>query len=110
MKNKNQIINKFANHIGYSDVNPYEVVKVISKLTVEIRQMDTKQTVFPKQFEIGGFSAHCSDNYNQEYIFTSRDNYPTIRIRWSKANNRWQHSGMTFRMSDTPEKFYDYNF
>ena len=31
---------QYANHIAYSDVNPFEVVKVISDKTIEIREMD----------------------------------------------------------------------
>ena len=38
---------KFANMIGYSDVEPYEVVRVISDKTIEIRGMDYQQDFQP---------------------------------------------------------------
>lgn len=107
----NKDIKKFANHLGYTDVNPFEVVNIVSPITVEIRAMNTKQIVFPKQFEVGGFSAHCSDNHNQKYEYSSCLESPVFRIRWSKAKNTWQRpGGMRFQMDDKPYKFYDYNF
>ncbi|MDA1136421.1 MAG: hypothetical protein O2916_09290 [Proteobacteria bacterium] len=33
----NTITEKFANHLGYSDINPYEVERVVSEKCVEIR-------------------------------------------------------------------------
>lgn len=103
-------IRGFANNYGWSDVHPYEVVKVISDQTVEVREMDTKQTVFPQNFQVGGFVAHCVDNYNQDYEYTSNPDNPVIRIRWSKANSCWNGSTGKFIMEDKPYKKYDYNF
>ena len=36
-------IMNYANHYGYSDVTPYEVVKVISDKTIEVREMDAER-------------------------------------------------------------------
>lgn len=50
----------YANHIGYSDVNPYEVVKVISEKCLEVRAMDATRAN-PKNklgFAQGGFVGH----------------------------------------------------
>ena len=107
-----QQIEKYANFYGYSDVEPYEVVRVVSPSTVEIRRMDTKLlNGSDLKFHIGGFSANCSNSDVQEYAYTSNTNAPIERIRWSKANNRWQQGRhMHFSMSDKPRKFYDYNF
>lgn len=99
-------IRKFVNMHGYSDVHPYEVVRVISDKCVEIRALDTKQTVFPKNFQIGGFAAHCVDNHNQKYEYTSNPQNPVGRIRLSKKG--WGLG--RYLMSDEPIKFYDYNF
>jgi hypothetical protein len=101
-------IRKFANHIMWSDVEPYEVVRIISDKCVEIRPMQTKQIVFPKQFLVGGFSAHCADNYNQEYQYTSDPSRSTMKIR--KGKKGWGSGSLKFQMSDAPVKHYDYNF
>jgi hypothetical protein len=33
----------YANHYGYSDITPFEVVKVISDKTIEVREMDAER-------------------------------------------------------------------
>jgi len=104
------IIRKFANYCGYTDVEPYEVVRIISAITVEVRPMRTVQTKFPGDFHAGGFSGHYADNREgQEYDYFSDENAPTLRIRLNK-NGNWMHRGMRFSMADAPHKFYDYNF
>ena len=99
-------IRQYCNEFGYSDVEPYEVVRVISANCVEVREMSTKQIVFPSQFFVGGFSAHCADNFNQKYEYISDPSFPTIRIR--KGKKGWGNG--KFRMADKPHKHYDYNF
>jgi hypothetical protein len=101
-------IRKYANHIMWSDVEPFEVVRVISDKCVEIRPMQTKQIVFPKEIYVGGFSAHTADNYNQAYEYTSNETASTMRIR--KGKKGWKSGNLKFSMSDAPIKFYDYNF
>ena len=105
-------VRKYANYCMYTDVQPYEVVKVISDKTVEIRAMDTKQTKFPKDFHPGGFSGHYADNRSgQEYEYISNPEHRVERIRWSEANRQWQQGKHArFSMSDKPYKFHDYNF
>ena len=99
---------KFANMIGYSDVEPYEVVRVISDKTIEIRGMDYQQD-FKPEFEVGGFSAVCVNNYAQKWTYESNTSNPVIRIRLGKKG--WKDSwGRRFKLSDKPIKFYDYNF
>jgi len=104
-------IQKYANHYMYSDVHPFEVVKTISPICVEIRRMNTVQTKFPRQFTPGGFVGHFADNYGgQEYEYNSDPEAPVMRIRWSRAKRQWQGRGGRFIMEDHPNKFYDYNF
>jgi len=105
-------IKAYANYHMHTDVQPYEVVRVISDQTVEVRPMKTKQVKFPQQFSPGGFVGHYHDNRSgQEYEYISDPEAPVTRIRWSEANRQWQQGRyMRFRMSDKPYKFYDYNF
>lgn len=107
-----QEIKKYANHYGWTDVNPYEVVKTISPICVEIRAMKTVQTAFPKEFYAGGFVGHFADNRGgQKYEYFSDPEAKVFRIRWSNAKNSWYApNGMRFGMADAPHKFYDYNF
>lgn len=98
----------YANHYGWTDINPFEVVKVISDKTIEIRAMDAEKNPAVKtNFEIGGFSAH-SDNA-QDWFITSNQNNPVVRIRLGKKG--WKDKyGNRYGLADKPTKFYDYNF
>ena len=102
---------KFANLHGYSDVNPFEVVRIVSDKTIEIRRMDTEKDESVKlEFHVGGFSAHCSNQRDQKWIITSQPDASVIRIRLSK-NKGWRDAnGQRYVLADAPIKYYDYNF
>ena len=101
---------RFANHHGYSDIDPFEVVKVISDKTLEVREMNAERDESVElEFHVGGFSAHCSNQRDQRWHITSDDTAPVIRIRLGKQGWKDAH-GRSFRLSHKPTKFYDYNF
>jgi len=97
-------IKKYCNYHGYSDVEPYEVVKIITNKKVIIRKMDSELTQIPTS-HIGGFAAH-TNNYEQRWNITSNPNNENITITLTK--NGWGKG--QFRMDNEPIKFYDYNF
>lgn len=101
-------IKRYCNYYLYSDVYPYEVVRVISPKTVEVRAMKYTQTKHPSKFLIGGFSAYCADNYAQEYSYESNPEEAIIRVRLTKRG--WRLGNRRFIMEDKPVRFYDYNF
>ena len=68
---------QYANHIAYSDVNPFEVVKVISDKTIEIREMDAvEDNSVAMEFIPGGFSAICTNIREQKW--NKRPTHPTV--------------------------------
>jgi hypothetical protein len=80
---------KYANHYGYSDVNPFEVVRVISDKTIEVREMDAERDDSVKMdFHVGGFFAHCSNQRDQKWFIKSDETAPVVRIRLGK--NGWK--------------------
>lgn len=101
----------FANHIGYSDVNPFEVVRHVSDRTIEIRAMDAERDpTFQAQFVPGGFSAHCLNQHDQKWIITSKPTARVIRIRLHKDGAWRDGNGERYVLAVKPIKFYDYNF
>ena len=120
----NTITEKFANHLGYSDINPYEVVRVVSEKCVEIRAMDAEPIKWKKDIVQGGFSHHVKNQDEQKWDITSNEANPIIRIRLVKSGNRYDPSSKDFStvyswkdkyrarysLSSKPTKFYDYNF
>ena len=101
----------YANQIGYSDVNPFEVVRVVSDKTIEIRAMNAERDEsFKLDFVPGGFSAHCVNQADQKWFITSDEEAPVIRIRLSKNKGWCDKHGQRYMLADAPRKFYDYNF
>lgn len=101
----------YANHYGYSDVNPFEIVRRVSDKTIEIREMDAERDPeWKPEFHVGGFSAHCSNQHEQRWNITSNPENRVIRIRLSKSGVWKDAHGRKFGLSDQPVKFYDYNF
>lgn len=102
-------IRKYANYIMWSDVEAFEVIKVVSAKCVEIRRMKATIVKRPSDFEVGGFVGHYHDNHSQEWSFESDESQETMRIRLTKKG--WKNGRhMKFQMSDSPREFYDFNF
>ena len=83
---------------------PFEVVKVKSKTTIEVRRMDAVLIKAP-ECSPGGFVGYY-ENDEQKWEFKSNPTYPTKIIRLTK--NGWGCGN--FIMSDRPVKIHDYNF
>jgi len=100
----------FANRCGYTDVHPFEVVRIVSDKCIEVRAMDTSDNKTKLDFHVGGFSAHCSNQKDQSYDFTSNPDNQTIKVRLHK--DTWWRSkhGERFYIAEAPRKFHDYNF
>jgi hypothetical protein len=98
-------IKKYCNQKIGTDSIAYEVVEVINDKKVVIRQLDAKK-ITDMEFIVGGFAGHCTNNYEQEYEYSSNTQYPLETIKLHKAG--WGYG--QFRMADKPRYFYDYNF
>ena len=95
----------------YTDVHAFEIVKVISDKTIEVRQMATKHDISHLTQHVGGFSAHTENQRNQKVTYASELNNPVIRIRRKKNNpESWTSNGSKFGLTQEPYAFYDYNF
>lgn len=101
---------KYANCYGYSQVYPYEIVRVVSDKTIEVREManapdpNWKPEILP-----GGFFGHCINQNEQTWIITSDPNAKVIRIR-KRKDGKWYSKMGQHVLEDKPRYFYDYNF
>jgi len=101
---------KYANKQLYSDTEPYEIIRVVSDKTLEIRSMTCEVIKNDKlNFHVGGFAGHCSNQEEQEWNIKSNPNGYVTRIRLNK-HGQWKNGSTKFYLSNTPTKFYDYNF
>jgi len=103
----------YANRIGYSDIDPYEIIRRISEKTIEVREMDAVldencKKAMRDSFVPGGFLGH-TDNSLQEWIITSNPNNKIYRARLHKDGCYYSDYGK-HRLSENPIKHYDYNF
>ena len=109
---KEQIkIQPYFNEMGWSDINPYEVVEIRTENKVIIRAMDAELSQdWKPNFIPGGFSAHCTNQSSQKWDCKPNPTNETLTIRKNKKGQWKTPDGTKFKNSDKPVKFYDYNF
>jgi len=103
----------FANHIGWSDITPYEVIRQVGKTgkTLEIRRMKyTLTDDWKPEIIVGGFFGRCVNQQAQEWAILPDENNPVERIRLSKDGVWRNRVGARFVLHDEPIRFYDHNF
>lgn len=103
---------QYANQYGYSDVNPFEVVRVVSDKCIEVRAMNAERDPeWKPEWHVGGFAANCSNQAEQKWLISSDASNPVVRLRLRK-NGYYGSPKVSgkFQLSDQPIKFYDYNF
>jgi hypothetical protein len=104
------ITEQYANHHGWSDIDPYEIVRVISDKTIEIRPMKAERDESVKlEWVVGGFAGHCTNQRAQKWHITRDEQAPVIRARLHKDGAYHSKCGKHY-LSDKPIRFYDYNF
>jgi hypothetical protein len=106
---KNPEVGLYANFHGYSDVEPFEIVRVVSSKMLEIRPMKcTRDENWKPEVIIGGFSGHTVNNHSQKWIIEPDVDAPLRKIRLTKSG--WRDGHSRFTIDFKPIKFYDYNF
>jgi hypothetical protein len=105
------MIMKYANHIGYSDVNPCEVVRQISPKTLEIRPMKAERDPsYQMDFRPGGFFGTVVNQRDQKWVITPDPERAVRRIRLRKDGRWYDAYDNRYALADEPIHFYDYNF
>ncbi|NTV60616.1 MAG: hypothetical protein HGA77_04835 [Chlorobiaceae bacterium] len=104
----------YANEYGFTDVHPFEIVKVVSDRTIEVRKM--KATLDPEwqpEFAPGGFAGHCTNQNQQRWLYEPDPEGEIVRLWKSEAGKylgKWVCKGRLFQIAPEPKRFYDYNF
>ena len=95
----------------HSDVVAYEIVKVISDQTIEVREMKTQHSAADLDFTPGGFCGHFHNQDDQKVTYESDPDGDTFRIRRQKGKpENWTYKGMRFGLRTAPYAFHDFNF
>ena len=103
----------YLNEVLYSDVNPYEVVEMITPNKWVVRQLDTKlkesaKDNLQKSFCPGGFVGHF-DNGEQEWEISTNESAPLITVQ-RRGSHPFKLNGLVMTMTTSPIKIYDFNF
>lgn len=100
----------FANRIGYSDIEPFEIVRVVSDKIIDVRRMDAVlDPTWKPNIHAGGFAGHCDNQHTQRWTITSNENAAVIRLHKRKDGN-YYYKDSKFHLEEAPRKFHDYNF
>lgn len=91
----------------HSDVQPYEVIRAISRKTIEVRScIAERDPSWKPDFIPGGFSGHVVNQYEQKWSIKSDPEGDVVRLRLNK-NGSW---GKRYWLAEAPRKFHDFNF
>lgn len=93
----------------WSDVYP---VTIIKKTATTLTVRNDKAHLDPNwkpEFIIGGFSAHCTNNDNQQWIIEEDPDGCIEVFRWSKRLNCYKDTS-DCKLFPEWAKHYDYNF
>lgn len=112
---------KFANRLGYSDVEPFEVVRHVKPGVVEIRAMKAERLHKFEDlgFVPGGFVGHCGSQDQQRWDIQADAEAPVVVARLCKAKASaygrrpgfyYDRHGNRYQAAEEPRKFYDFNF
>ena len=104
----------YLNEILYSDVNPYEVVEMITPNKWVVRELDaTLKTEAKKNIQDsfcpGGFVGHVDNDY-QEWDIRVNEKNPLITVFRGRKTKYFKIGGMPMSMTLHPIKIYDFNF
>lgn len=104
----------YANRMGWSDIEPFEVIEQKTECLLVIREMEYKETEESikkrnQSFVPGGFFGHF-DNDLQDWEIKPKEGGYTIKIRKHKDGCFYDTCGHRYTLSDKPIRFYDFNF
>lgn len=100
-----ELIGKYINRVLWSDVDPVgKIIGIKGKTKIIIQPIKAEENKVKMEFVAGGFSAHCLNQYNQEYDFQESGTPFDTSLSNSKLKNRY------WSIDNQPRKYYDYNF
>lgn len=105
----------YCNRHLYSDIQPYEVIEVLSDTRLRLRSMNyTMDSGCMKRlnesFKPGGFMGNF-DNSVQEWVCSSDETGIVIEVRKHKDGHFYEANNcIPYVLSDKPRRFRDFNF
>lgn len=102
---------KYAAKLGYSDIEPFEVLERRSEKLIVIREMQAVlHPDWKPDVQVGGFAGFVRNCSEQEWIISPDPEGRVVKIRLHKDGNWRDVFGNKYALRNEPYKFYDYNF
>ena len=99
---------EYFTEVGYSQRYPWFVIKRTAKTVTLGRVIVRRDPDWTPEMHVGGFSAHCTNQGAQTWLFDRLDYDYTQVLRYG-AKNGWAKDGVRY-IEDYAVEFYDYNF
>lgn len=108
--NQHPEVGLYANMHGYSDVEPYEIVRIVNSKMIEVRSMKCELAKdWKPEVIIGGFVGHTVNNQSQRWTIESDPEGSLMKLRLN-VKGEWRSKAGRHSIHFRPVKFYDYNF
>jgi len=104
---KNLPEGKYFTETGYSQSYPWVEIKRTAKTVTLAKVNIAPDPEWKPEMIPGGFSAHCTNQSDQTWLYDGYDMSNTRTIRMTKKG--WAHKGTRY-IEDRAVEFYDYNF
>ena len=92
----------------YTDRQAFTVIRKTKCAIVIQRDKATLANGFKPEFVTGGFSAHCVNQDDQEWVYERDPNGEIHTCRWSEVKGRYTYNGCN--IINGRHEYYDWNF
>jgi hypothetical protein len=97
------LIGKYINRRLWTDIQPIgKIIGLRGKSIAIVQRVEAGENKVKMDFEVGGFSAVCTNQTEQRYDYTLKDEVIEVRISQGFLKQ--------VSIDDKPYKYYDYNF
>lgn len=94
----------------YSDCHAFTIIARTEKTLTIQQDKATLKNNWKPEFVHGGFTAHCTNQNEQEYDYEKDEKGQILKIRWSDKKSYWNAPRGFAGISLGRHEFYDYNF
>jgi hypothetical protein len=98
-------VKPFANRLSDRDVIPFEVIEMISSITLVVRDMASD---LDSSFKPHVFMSQCLNNEDQSWTIKPDPKGLSFRIRYLKSGEWKDVSGNKYELADEPRRWHQF--
>lgn len=97
----------YFTQVGYTQSYPWVEVRRTAKTVTIAKVLIAPDPDWHAEFLAGGFAGHCTNQWDQTWLYAGVDRDRTRTIRMTKKG--WSLDGVRY-VEGVAREFYDYNF